>query len=60
VIDKIFDKIAFIGVIIIIFALIFVLAYGLYDFKESRLLYNECITTDYDKFQCYAMIYGGG
>ena len=21
-------------------------------------LYDECITTDYDKFQCYAMIYG--
>jgi hypothetical protein len=29
------------------------------EFKTKRSeLYNECITTDYDKFQCYAMIYG--
>jgi hypothetical protein len=25
--------------------------------KKSEL-YNECITTEYDKFQCYSMIYG--
>jgi hypothetical protein len=56
--DKLFDKIALIGFIVIIFALIFVLVFGISDFRDSRLLYNECITTDYDKFQCYAMIYG--
>ena len=29
------------------------------DDKTLKLnLYNECLTTDYDKFQCYSMIYG--
>ena len=26
--------------------------------ENKELLYNECLTTDYDKFQCYSMIYG--
>ena len=26
--------------------------------SEKEALYDECLTTDYDKFQCYAMIYG--
>ena len=32
------------------------------DFRQEEnkkaSLYAECLTTDYDKFQCYAMIYG--
>lgn len=24
----------------------------------KQKLYTECLTTDYDKFQCYSMIYG--
>jgi hypothetical protein len=24
----------------------------------KKKLNSECVTTDYDKFQCYAMIYG--
>ena len=26
--------------------------------KRKHAIYSECLTTDYDKFQCYAMIYG--
>lgn len=26
--------------------------------KTRDALYAECLTTDYDKFQCYSMIYG--
>ena len=26
--------------------------------ERKRDLYTECITTDYDKFECYSMIYG--
>ena len=28
------------------------------DRKIRGSLYTECLTTDYDKFQCYSMIYG--
>ena len=45
--------------IVIAICFIFITAVGeINNFKEKRLFYNECITTDYDKFQCYAMIYG--
>ena len=28
------------------------------EYLTKEDLYAECLTTDYDKFQCYAMIYG--
>jgi hypothetical protein len=56
--NKVFDGLVLFCFILVILAFIFVLVYGISDFRDSRLLYNECITTDYDKFQCYAMIYG--
>jgi hypothetical protein len=28
------------------------------EHKNKGVLYQECITTKYDKFQCYSMIYG--
>jgi hypothetical protein len=56
--SKLFDGLVFFGVIVVILVLAFVLVYGICDFRDSRLLYNECLTTNYDKFQCYAMIYG--
>ena len=28
------------------------------DSNSKSEFYSECITTDYDKFQCYSMIYG--
>ena len=56
--DKFIEVIVSLCLVIAICVLFAVVAYGVYDFKEKRLFYNECITTDYDKFQCYAMIYG--
>ena len=56
--DKFIEVIVSFCLVIAICALFIVAVYGVYDSKEKKLLYAECITTDYDKFQCYAMIYG--
>ncbi len=44
---------------------IFVMCLLVYTVKGDAIkadnqlnLYTECLTTDYDKFQCYSMIYG--
>lgn len=47
----------------ILFPTIFVIivVIGFYINDKSHIkeeLYNECLTSKYDKFQCYAMIYG--
>ena len=42
--------------IIALIAVLFVLEWASSEDKQD--LYKECITTDYDKFQCYSMIYG--
>jgi len=59
------DLIEFIASIIIICLVLFLLVFipfGAYSIIESsntkEALYTECLTTDYDKFQCYSMIYG--
>jgi hypothetical protein len=54
----------FIDIVILPFILILMcgllsMPYFMYKSAERKDgLYEECITTDYDKFQCYAMIYG--
>ena len=48
------------SVFIIIMALgLLSMPYVIYkSVQHKRDFYTECITTDFDKFQCYAMIYG--
>jgi hypothetical protein len=45
------------------FPLLFILIVSMSGFlyvehQKKGALYQECITTNYDKFQCYSMIYG--
>tara|TARA_R110000851_G_scaffold318917_1_gene483092 strand:- start:244 stop:429 length:186 start_codon:yes stop_codon:yes gene_type:complete len=58
--SDLFDKLAMFFLVTIFFA-VASMPYFIYKGAERKAeLYNECVTTDYDKFQCYAMIYGGG
>ncbi len=43
----------------VIFLLIGFLFVGIYYEAETKsALYSECLETEYNKFQCYSMIYG--
>ena len=55
------------GFLMYLFIAAFIAAFALLLIEYSKQLdkeemqkatYNECIETDYDKFQCYSMIYG--
>ena len=54
--DFLFDYVFF----PVIFSLIFILIISVYiDTTEKNELYSECLKTEYNKFECYSMIYGG-
>ena len=58
--SKYFNKYFKLAVFAIILALFLWTTSVVFGHKAKiAKLYDECITTDYDKFQCYAMIYGG-
>lgn len=45
----------------VIFSLIFIVIVSVYiDTTKKDALYSECLETEYNKFECYSMIYGGG
>tara|TARA_R110000803_G_scaffold105474_1_gene173653 strand:+ start:221 stop:406 length:186 start_codon:yes stop_codon:yes gene_type:complete len=58
--SKYFNKYFELAVVAIIIA-IFLWTTSVVFGQKAKIakLYAECITTDYDKFQCYSMIYGG-
>lgn len=53
--DFLFEYIFF-PVIFLLIALILVDSY--YEAETKNALYSECLETEYNKFECYSMIYG--
>jgi hypothetical protein len=57
--NKIIDVIATFSLFVSIALLCLVIAVIVLDDRPARSeLYAECLETDYDKYECYAMIYG--
>ena len=54
--DFLFDHVFFPVMISLIFI---VVAIAYIDATEKKALYSECLETEYNKFECYSMIYGG-
>lgn len=56
------DKIAVVTICSFLFLVGYAMVNSLNNTEKKEAfksaLYKECIATDYDKFQCYAMIYG--
>ena len=53
--DIIFDW--FIAPLLLLLVVLFIVGLN-NDTRTKKDLYTECLKTDYDKFQCYSMIYG--
>ena len=53
--DFIFDYVLF-ALIFLLIGLIII--YGYNEEQTKSALYSECIETEYNKFECYSMIYG--
>ena len=59
--DLIGDIVFFLCVLVVIGACYIVIAEyskSLEKQKTQQATYSECLTANYDKFQCYSMIYG--
>ena len=56
------DKLMLGLIVVIVCAVLCLVSLGIYSILEKGKikseLYAECIKTDYDKFECYSMIYG--
>ena len=56
------DKLIVGFIVVIACAVLCFIRFGIYsNLEKGKIkseLYAECIITDYDKFECYSMIYG--
>ena len=59
---ELIDNIVFFLIVLVIVGVVYIVITeyikGLEKQNLQKVTYNECIKTDYDKFQCYSMIYG--